>query len=287
MGDWQKARTIPLKQQTRRKLPMSIPSDCPAPPSDWRNWHIIIPARLESTRLPRKLLQDLGGAPVIVRVAERLAPLKDLGAEVVVAADAEPILEVCRQAGIAAVATRVDHQTGSDRVFEASQLTAQQRPFILNVQGDEPFIDLSVLTAAKERFEAEPHWDMISAYHPSSSLEDFRSRHCVKVVLSASDTALYFSRAPIPSSKTAWTEADFPGFNQHLGIYGFTRDALARYCQLPKSTLETCESLEQLRALEQGMVIGMVKSMHPAIGIDNQEDLDAARKAYASHNREL
>lgn len=262
-------------------MPAASPTDSPAPPDDWRLWQIIIPARLESTRLKHKLLQDLCGAPVIARVAERLAPLTAKGAEVVVAADAEPLLTACRDAGITAIMTRPDHSTGSDRVHEASTLLGSDRPFILNVQGDEPFVDLSVLEAAKTRFEAEPSWDMVSAYHLNTSFAAFQSPDCVKVVMSAADTALYFSRAAIPARRAGWSGANFVSFNQHIGIYGFSRDALARYCKAPKSPLETIESLEQLRALSQGLVIGMVKSLQPAIGIDNQEDLDAARAAYA------
>lgn len=262
---------------------MSSP-ECPPRPNDWSSWHIIIPARLESTRLRHKLLQDLCGAPVIVRVAERLAPLTAKGAHILVATDDAAIQTACREAGIDAVLTRVDHRTGSDRVFEAAEAipAGEQRPYILNVQGDEPFINLAVLETAKTRFEGEPLWDMVSAYHKSTTLLDFLSPHCVKAVLASDGRALYFSRAAIPSCKAGWTKANFAQFNHHLGIYGFTRAALARYCQLPPSALETCESLEQLRALEQGMVIGMVESMEPAIGIDNQEDLDAARKAYTA-----
>lgn len=243
----------------------------------------MIPARLESTRLKHKLLQDLCGAPVIVRVAERLTPLRDLGADVIVAADDEAILSVCREAGIDCIATRVDHQTGSDRVQEAYQQRPEQRDFILNVQGDEPFVDIDVLSKAKERLESEPSWDMVSAYHDNEQLLDFISPHCVKAVISHDDRALYFSRSPIPGCKSGWTKANFSQFYQHMGIYGFTKAALARYCTLPQSSLEQAESLEQLRALEQGMVIGMVKSMLPAIGIDNQEDLDAARQLFTAN----
>lgn len=261
--------------------PSPNPALSPSAPDDWRHWQIIIPARLESTRLKHKLLQDLCGAPVIVRVAERLAPLAKNGAEVVVAADAEPIIAACEAAGVKAIMTSPNHATGSDRVQEASQLISGERPFVLNVQGDEPFVDLSVLETAKTRFENEPSWDMISAYHVSGSLAAFNSPHCVKVVLSEAETALYFSRAAIPACKEGWSAANFSSFNQHIGIYGFSRTALARYCAAPKSPLERTESLEQLRALAQGMVIGMVKSLQPAIGIDNQEDLDAARETYA------
>lgn len=263
-------------------MPNATP--CPPTPNDWRDWQIIIPARLASTRLPEKLLQDLSGAPVIVRVAERLAPLRQQGAEVIVAADDQRLIDVCQAAGVTAIMTSSAHKTGSDRVHEASQLTGSDRPFVLNVQGDEPFIDLEVLANVKDSFEGQPDWDMVSAFHDNTSLSDFQSPHCVKVVVGANGRALYFSRAAIPSTKAGWSAANFRSFRQHLGIYGFSRDSLARYVTLPPSDLETCESLEQLRALEQGMVIGMVKSSLPAIGIDNQEDLDAARKAYDAQN---
>ena len=204
-------------------------------------WLCVIPARLASTRLTEKALADLGGKPMVVRVYERTQKLRDLGAEVVVATDSDRILDVCRKEGVPAILTKSSHQSGSDRCHEVA--AKSDRSLILNIQGDEPFVDISDLLKLTEMMMRRPFIGMgtIAVEMQDESL--FLDPNTVKVVVSNDQRALYFSRAAIPYCKPGSrnlagqgsTADSFPPFLAHVGVYAFRRDALSDFVKLPKS----------------------------------------------------
>ena len=232
---------------------------------------IIIPARLASSRLPGKPLAEIGGKPMIQLVWER-AIAADM-APVYVATDNHKIADVIMSVGGKAIMTRPDHPSGSDRVFEAVEAIDPDKTItqILNLQGDLPSFSLDIphmLGNILDRSTA----DLATLVTPASQDEAARSQ-VVKAVVSWQDdnfgNALYFSRAAIPSgTNILW---------HHIGVYGWRRDALARFVSLPPSPLELAEKLEQLRALESGMTIAVGKIAAAPGGIDTFEDLEAAR----------
>jgi 3-deoxy-manno-octulosonate cytidylyltransferase (CMP-KDO synthetase) len=233
----------------------------------------VIPARLGSTRLPRKPLQPLGGLPLIVRVAERVRSLGCVDA-LVIATDAAEIAQVVEAAGLRAVLTSSSHQTGTDRVAEVAR-----RPefagfdLIVNVQGDEPFLPKSAVSGALARVRGG---DEVGSAATPLSASDASDPARVKVVLDVKGRALYFSRAPIPFVRDADGRADGL-YWQHLGVYASRREALMRWVALPPSALELAEKLEQLRALQNGIQFGIARLEAPAPpGIDTPEDLRRA-----------
>lgn len=233
----------------------------------------VIPARLGSTRLPNKPLQPLAGEPLITRVIERVLE-HGLIEELVVATDSPRVVQVAERSGVRALLTNAGHQTGTDRVAEvASRPDFAAFDTIVNIQGDEPFIAREALAGALGRVErgdeigtAAAPLDVTLAGDPSR----------VKVVTDARGRALYFSRAVIPYRR----EPDDPSdglYWQHLGIYAFTRAALARWVTLPPCAAEQAERLEQLRALHNGLTIGVARLREPALpGVDTAEDLRRA-----------
>ncbi len=239
----------------------------------WDQWLIVIPARLQSTRLPEKPLADLGGKPLIVRVYEQLLPLMKRGAEVVVATDSEKIVTACEKAGAKAVMTREDHTSGTARCYEVAQKFPKK--FVMNVQGDEPFVNTDDLTRLIEAMQSH-NAPMGTLVHENHTEKDFNNPNCVKALKDKRGNAIYFSRSPIPFHRGD----TFKSFLQHVGVYAFHREALAQFCQWPASRLEVLESLEQLRAIDNGMPILLVDAKHPSIGIDTPEDLQHARKKF-------
>jgi len=233
----------------------------------------VIPARLGSTRLPNKPLQSLAGEPLITRVIERVLE-HGLIEDLVVATDSPRVVQVAERSGVRAVLTDGGHQTGTDRVAEvAGRSDFAVYDTIVNIQGDEPFIAREALAGALGRVERGD--DIGTAAAPlDPTVAGDPSR--VKVVTDARGRALYFSRALIPHRR----EADDPGdglYWQHLGIYAFTRAALARWVTLPPCAAEQAERLEQLRALHNGMSIGVALLQEPALpGVDTAEDLRRA-----------
>jgi 3-deoxy-manno-octulosonate cytidylyltransferase (CMP-KDO synthetase) len=233
----------------------------------------VIPARLGSTRLPNKPLQPLAGEPLITRVIERVLE-HGLIEELVVATDSPRVVQVAQRSGVRAVLTDGGHQTGTDRVAEvAARSDFAAFDTIVNIQGDEPFLAREALAGALGRVEqgdeigtAAAPLDVVLAGDPSR----------VKVVTDARGRALYFSRAVIPHRR----EPDDPSHGlywQHLGLYAFTRTALARWVTLPPGAAELAERLEQLRALHNGMTIGVARLQEPALpGVDTAEDLRRA-----------
>lgn len=239
----------------------------------WQDWLIVIPARLQSSRLAEKPLQDLGGKPLIVRVYERLSPLLQEGARIVVGTDSERILRVCKENHIDALLTDSKHPSGTDRVFEVA--THYQKSFVLNVQGDEPFVNIADLKKLCSQLQKEKNPQMATLVVRNQSQQDFHNPNCVKVVRRG-PYAVYFSRAPIPFPR----DQNFNGFWHHQGVYAFYYETLKHFCQLPTSELEAIEKLEQLRALENGIQIILSEADQVSLGIDTPQDLEEARARF-------
>jgi 3-deoxy-manno-octulosonate cytidylyltransferase (CMP-KDO synthetase) len=234
---------------------------------------ILIPARMASTRLPGKPLADIAGKPMIVHVARRAAE-SDLG-RVVVATDAREVAEAVRAEGFETVMTRSDHQSGSDRIFEALQAldTPRRIETVVNVQGDLPTIDPMIIRAALRPLENRAV-DIATLGVAIVREEERTNPNVVKIVGSplspARLRALYFTRATAP-----WGEGPL---YHHIGLYAYRRAALARFVSLPPSPLEQRERLEQLRALEAGLRIDAEIVESVPLGVDTPEDLERARK---------
>lgn len=243
-------------------------------------WLVVVPARLGSERLARKPLQDLGGVPLIIRVAQNLRPLAELGATLVVATDAEVIVDLCAKHGFTARMTSAAHQSGTDRVAEVA--AAHQHPFVLNVQGDEPQITADDLVTLMTAFAQKPTAAIGTLVYRASDPKVAADPNTVKAIRTTDGWGLYFSRAAIPYDRGAGDRQHLPAeFWHHLGVYAFRREQLQKFVRLPPSPLEQTERLEQLRALEAGWPIWLEPAATFARGIDTQEDLDAARALLA------
>ncbi len=247
---------------------------------------VIIPARLASTRLPRKPLADIGGKPMVVRVAERAEASG--AAQVVVAADDAAILDACAAHGVRAVATRADHASGSDRLAEACEwLGLDGDDVVVNVQGDEPLIDPALIGTVADLLRQQPTAQMGTAAHPIESLQDFVNPNVVKVVTDAQNRALLFSRAPLPWWRDGFAQGVTalpmaPASLRHIGIYSYRAAFLRAFPALPPAPIEQCEALEQLRALWHGHRIAVhVTSQAPGPGVDTPEDLARVRALFA------
>jgi 3-deoxy-manno-octulosonate cytidylyltransferase (CMP-KDO synthetase) len=249
------------------------------------NFTVLVPARLASTRLPDKPLADIAGKPMVVRVAERAA--RSGAARVVVACDDARIADACAAHGVAAVLTRADHASGSDRLAEACALLGLQGDdVVVNVQGDEPLIDPELVRRCAELLAERPDCVMSTAAHPLASVAEHLNPNVVKVVLDAAGRALYFSRAPIPW----WRDGQAGGVPQlpspaplrHLGLYGYRAGFLRRFPTLSAAPLEQIEALEQLRVLWHGQRIAVHVAPHgPGPGVDTPEDLERVRALFA------
>ncbi len=246
----------------------------------------LIPARMSSTRLPRKPLADIGGRPMVVRTAERALAS---GAEsVTVACDSPEIVSVCRDFGIDALLTRADHPTGTDRLAEAVEILGlSDDEIVVNVQGDEPLIPTGVVAAVAADLDAAQDCAMSTAAHPIGSLESFLNPNVVKVVLNKASRALDFTRAPAPWPRDAFKNgaagalpAGLPAYH-HIGLYAYRAGFLKAFPKLERAPIEAFESLEQLRALWHGYAISVVvlKENLPA-GVDTPEDLERVRAVY-------
>lgn len=244
---------------------------------------VVIPARMASSRLPGKPLADIGGLPMVVRVAQR-AWLSQ-AAQVVVAADDERIVQACQAYGVQALLTRQDHISGSDRLAEACQrLGLPSDAVVVNVQGDEPLIHPDLINDVARVLTERPEASMSTAAHAIGSVEEFTNPNVVKVVMDARQMALYFSRAPIPWWRDGQAAASFktlpnPAPLRHIGIYAYRAGFLALFPQLAPAPIETMESLEQLRALWHGHQIAVhVTAQAPGPGVDTPEDLARVRQ---------
>lgn len=247
---------------------------------------VLIPARLGSTRLARKPLVDIGGLPMIVRVAQRAG--LSAASRVVVAADHPDIVDACERHGVHALLTRGDHATGSDRLAEAcQQLGVDGQDRVVNVQGDEPLIDPALIDACAAMLDSRSDCVMSTAAHPIHEPHEITNPNIVKVVLDARSRALYFSRAPIPFWRDARTAnntgSGVPPALRHIGLYGYRAGFLRRFTTLAPSPLERIESLEQLRVLWHGERIAVhVTATAPGPGVDTPEDLARVRALLGS-----
>ncbi|TLD95474.1 3-deoxy-manno-octulosonate cytidylyltransferase [Helicobacter jaachi] len=236
---------------------------------------IIIPARLQSTRFPQKVLCDIGGLPMVVRTALNAQQID----EVVVACDDERIESACKAHKIPCVLTSQAHTSGTDRCAEASiKLGLSADEVVINLQADEPFIESSVVrTLINLMREKNPFMASLAKVIQKEQIVD---SNLVKVVLNAHNEAIYFSRSPIPFCRDEHCEAleDYP-YLGHLGLYGFFAKSLQEFCALPKSPLEEIEKLEQLRALYHGKNIAMAVVQTQSVGIDTPKDYEHALKS--------
>lgn len=249
---------------------------------------VLIPARLASSRLPNKPLADLAGLPMVVRVAQRAR--MSLASRCVVAADDLRIVQACEAHGIPALLTQTHHVSGSDRLAEACALLGlEDDAVVVNVQGDEPLIEPELINAVAAELQRRPDCVMSTAAHAINDRADFLNPNVVKVVLDKAQTALYFSRAPIPwwrdgmalqaqsASPTAGLPSPAP--LRHIGIYGYRAGFLRQFPDLEPAPLETTESLEQLRVLWHGERIAVhVSATTPGPGVDTPQDLERVRE---------
>ena len=249
---------------------------------------VIIPARLASTRLPNKPLADLGGKPMIVRVAERARASG--AARIIVATDHPDILAACAAHGVEACMTRADHPSGTDRIAEvALALGLGPDEVVVNLQGDEPLIDPALLAACAALVdEGVP---MATCAHPIHDVAEVFNPNVVKVVLDKAGRALYFSRATIPWHRDAFAASGTPdrqdalpaGYAplRHIGLYAYSNAFLQAYPALESAPLETIEALEQLRVLWHGYPIAVhVTDSAPPGGVDTPDDLERVRRHY-------
>jgi 3-deoxy-manno-octulosonate cytidylyltransferase (CMP-KDO synthetase) len=237
---------------------------------------ILIPARMASTRLPSKPMADIGGAPMIVQVWRRV--VQSFSGTVVVACDHAEIGSAIEREGGRAVMTDPDLPSGSDRIYAALQTIDPHKAhdIIVNVQGDMPTLDLSLVSQVLKLME-NPQVDIGTLAAPITQVREMEDPAVVKVALAQSGKALYFSRATIPYGEG-------PRYH-HIGIYAYRRGALERFVTLPPSPLEEREKLEQLRALEVGMQIHVAVVDAVPLGVDTQETLDIARRWYEQANK--
>ena len=236
---------------------------------------IIIPARIGSSRFPNKVLADIGGMPMVVRTAKAV---EDIDA-VAIATDSQEVIDIASSFGIKAILTDTSHNSGTDRIYEAAtKLGLKDNDIVINVQGDEPFIETEVVQKIYNLTKsnlANPKVLMNSCYKILSNpyADD---PNIVKVVTDDSDIALYFSRSKIPYPR----DHHFDNYKGHIGIYGFSYKSLKTFCNLTPAPLEDIEKLEQLRALYHGYEVAMCEVDTKSFGIDTPEDLERALKLH-------
>lgn len=236
----------------------------------------VIPARLHSTRLPRKVLREIAGSPMVAHVFRR-ARQSPLLSDLFVATDAQEVVEACRALRIPAVMTSADHPSGTDRVWEVSRSRAAD--VYVNIQGDEPLISPGHIRALVEPFQRRPE-TQVTTLRIRASVEEAADPNVVKVVCKVWGDALYFSRLPIPCDRDG-TAA--PTYWKHLGIYAYRREALESFHRFQPAPIETAERLEQLRFLEHGIPVHVVETTEPTIGVDTETDLHAVEAYLKSH----
>lgn len=234
----------------------------------------VILARLSSTRLPRKVLREIAGRPMIVHVFERLRACAVL-TDVLVATDSEEVVEVCHAHHIPAVLTSAHHPTGTDRVWEVAQGRAAD--VYVNIQGDEPLVTCGHIEKLVRPFLAEPEVQ-VTTLKIRATPEEVATRTANKVVTNVHGDAMYFSRLPIPFDR------DGKGgivYWKHIGLYAYRRACLETFHRLPPSRLEQAEQLEQLRLLEAGIPIRVLETDEQTIGVDTEDDLRAVEAVLA------
>ncbi len=234
---------------------------------------IIIPARIGSSRFPNKVLADIGGIPMVIRTAKSVSSVD----KVVIATDSQDVIDISNKYNIEAVLTSTEHQSGTDRIYEAAKkLKLSDDEIIINVQGDEPFIETDVVQAIYNltKKNIENNKILMNSCYKIISNPEADDPNIVKVVTDDADIALYFSRAKIPYPR----DHHFDKYKGHLGIYGFTVKSLHNFCTLEPAPLEDIEKLEQLRTLYHGYEVAMIEVETESFGIDTLEDLEKAIK---------
>ncbi|MEX1118445.1 MAG: 3-deoxy-manno-octulosonate cytidylyltransferase [Terrimicrobiaceae bacterium] len=234
---------------------------------------ILIPARWASTRFPGKPLALLAGKPLIQHVWEQCARSKT-AARIIIATDDMRIAEAAFDFGAEVALTRSDHPSGTDRAAEVAALLKRER-VLVNVQGDEPFVEPKLIDRLIREFKNDRSLEMATAASPIHDIAEFHDPNIVKVVLNLDGNALYFSRAPIPVNRD--NEAHSLSFRHH-GIYAYTKEFLLRFVTWKPTALEKSEKLEQLRALEHGITIRVLKTKGTSPGIDTPEQAVAAER---------
>jgi 3-deoxy-manno-octulosonate cytidylyltransferase (CMP-KDO synthetase) len=249
---------------------------------------VVIPARYASSRLPGKPLADIGGQPMVVRVAERA--VQSGAHDVVVATDDARVLQAVEQAGYRAVMTSVEHASGTDRLAEVAEiLQSADDDILVNVQGDEPLIDPGMIRECALCLTTHEQAAIATLAHPLHDLSEFLNPNVVKVVMDEQGYALYFSRAPIPWPRDAFSAGqnqsvglpdDFSAL-RHIGLYAYRAEFLRAFTSLPPAPLERVEMLEQLRALWHGHRIAVAVTLDtPGAGVDTPQDLERVRAVF-------
>ncbi|MCQ2267498.1 MAG: 3-deoxy-manno-octulosonate cytidylyltransferase [Bacteroidaceae bacterium] len=244
----------------------------------------IIPARYASTRFPAKPLAILGGKPVIQRVYEQVTSVLP---DAVVATDDERIAEVVRSFGGNVVMTSTEHRSGTDRCYEALTKTPGEFDVVINIQGDEPFIQASQLQSVMDCFKDEETQiaTLVKPFTPADGYDALENVNSPKVVINKNSQALYFSRSIIPFTRNKDRKEWLAGhtYYKHIGLYAYRTEVLREITSLPQSSLELAESLEQLRWLENGYVIKVGLTQVETIGIDTPQDLEKAEEFLSKH----
>jgi len=240
---------------------------------------VVIPARLESSRLPNKVLLDLEGKSVIQRVYEQCKKAKNID-NIYIATDNQQVKDACQSFTNNIIMTSSEHTSGTDRIAEA--VNDIDTLAVINVQGDEPFIDPELISHLAQT-TINSSASVCSAMQQLHTVDELLDPNVVKVVTNQNNFAIYFSRAPIPYPRDSYHEMQKSSllpqgvnFYKHIGIYGYKREFLLQYSSLPKSNLESTEKLEQLRVLDAGKSIEMITTTHEAFGIDTPQDYQNA-----------
>lgn len=249
------------------------------------NTVVIIPARLNSSRLPGKVLLEIEGKPMIQHVYEAAKKARNI-TEVYIATDSAEVQTVCLAFTSNILMTADTHESGTDRLAEAVQNIACDA--VVNVQGDEPLIDPDLIDALADALGDEEA-PMVSAMHRIQTTQELKSPHAVKVTVDLNGHALYFSRSIIPHHRDDWesllnhheTIPEPLRFYKHIGIYGYRKPFLTTFAALPQTYLEKVEKLEQLRGLENGHRIAMIETAYEPVGVDTMEDLQKVREIMA------
>jgi 3-deoxy-manno-octulosonate cytidylyltransferase (CMP-KDO synthetase) len=246
------------------------------------DFKVVIPARFAATRLPGKPLLDIGGKPMIVRVAEQAA--KSGAAEVWIATDHQDIANAAQSHGFQVCMTKATHQSGTDRIAEVvEQQGWTDETIVVNVQGDEPLIPPDLIRAVASHLQQHPECAIATACHPLNDDTALNNPNIVKTVLDKHGNALYFSRAAIPFPRDASMlgKVTHSAILRHIGIYAYRTEFLRTYGQLTPTTIEQIESLEQLRALYHGYKIGVTITKNaPPSGVDTEQDLHIAQQIF-------
>ncbi len=271
------------------------------------DFKVVIPARFASTRLPGKPLLDIGGKPMVIRVAEQAT--RSGAQQIIIATDHQPIIAVAQQHGYQACMTRADHASGTDRIAEvAAQQGWDDNTIVVNVQGDEPLIPPPLIRAVAQHLHDHPQCAIATACHPIHDEASMRNPNIVKAVLDKHGNALYFSRAPIPWPRDAGISLSLPEGQigrpssprgevrrgdveiralRHIGIYAYRASFLRAFGKLAPAPIEQIEALEQLRALYHGYKIGVTITQDtPPGGVDTEQDLQTARQLFKNQSEE-